>query len=289
MSPYNGASTPISAKVLWTREHLDALPRYLRASERHPHGFIIGARKAGTFALQAFLSNHPQIWTRYWEDGFFCREDFYSQGLLPWLKTLKPRSKTTNILKVAEYFHRDKVPPRIFAVDKNSKIIVIVRDPIIRMISDYLFLQRYKPLPFIAEKNYTLSELLLDPRTGGINKKWGCIERSLYAKHFARWIRWFPKNQILVVNGDDLASNNPANELQRVESFLGLDSHFTQDSFYYNETKGFYCLTSTGCLGSGKGHVAPSLETKLERKLRAFFRPYNEQFYEYTGINFEWE
>ena len=48
--------------------------------------------------------------------------------------------------------------------------------------------------------------------------------------------RYFPSDQVLVIDGDHLISE-PWVELSRVEEFLGLKREFHRDAFNFNEEK----------------------------------------------------
>ncbi|ELU18644.1 hypothetical protein CAPTEDRAFT_131040 [Capitella teleta] len=264
------------------------MPRAFRSKDRYPKCFIIGARKAGTTALQAFLERHPQIWTRYWEDGFFSREDFYTRGLNRWLHPLPANGSQVNLVKVAEYFHLARVPPRMFAVNNATRFLLIVTDPVRRTISDYLFMRRYTKQPNLAEHSHSFEEMLFKPGTKEIDSSWPCLTRSMYNRHFAVWLKWFPRAQFMVIDGDAFIGDNPARQLQQVETFLNIQPYFKSNDFFYNETKGFYCHRQFGCLGSGKGHTDFTLEPTVEETLREFFKPFNRNFYNLVGRNFNW-
>lgn len=48
------------------------------------------------------------------------------------------------------------------------------------------------------------------------------IAISLYHAYLHRWLEVFPREQILVVNGD-LLIEDPVPQLRRIEKFLGLE------------------------------------------------------------------
>lgn len=78
---------------------------------------------------------------------------------------------------------------------------------------------------------------------------------------------------------------------QQVETFLNLPRRFTPWNFYFNETKGFYCLrneTVQKCLPPSKGRNYPVVSAHLMSKLRQYFAPFNDHFYELIGQNFSW-
>ena len=118
------------------------------------------------------------------------------------------------------------------------------------------------------------------------------IEEGTYALHFERWLRFFPRAQIHIVNGDNFIVK-PWEELEKVETFLGLPHELGQDRFIFNTDKGFYCFLGKHgeemCMADSKGREHPPLPPALELKLKDFFRPWNYKFYNQTGVNFGWE
>lgn len=100
----------------------------------------------------------------------------------------------------------------------------------------------------------------------------------------------FPRRQILVVNGD-LLIKDPVQELRKIETFLGLEHKITRDNFYFNHTKGFYCLrneTADKCLRETKGRKHPRVSPVVVTKLRQFFSDHNRKLYELLGEDLGW-
>ena len=67
----------------------------------------------------------------------------------------------------------------------------------------------------------------------------------------------------------------------------GIDRRVSHNNFYFNETKGFYCLrTEMGeskCLRETKGRRHPDVDPKVISQLRKFFAEHNQRFYELVG------
>ena len=110
----------------------------------------------------------------------------------------------------------------------------------------------------------------------------------------------FPRDQIYVVDGDQFISA-PWIELERLETFLGLQHQLSQDNFYLNKTKGFYCgrqevvRTETEwrcirykCLSASKGRPKPRIAPYLLDKMRRYFEHHNTQFFKLIGKRFDW-
>nr|XP_005582994.1 PREDICTED: heparan sulfate glucosamine 3-O-sulfotransferase 3A1 [Macaca fascicularis] len=257
-------------------------------SKQLPQAIIIGVKKGGTRALLEFLRVHPDVRAVGAEPHFFDRS--YEKGLA-WYRDLMPRTLDGQITmeKTPSYFVTREAPARISAMSKDTKLIVVVRDPVTRAISDYT--QTLSKRPDIP----TFESLTFKNRTTGlIDTSWSAIQIGIYAKHLEHWLRHFPIRQMLFVSGERLISD-PAGELGRVQDFLGLKRIITDKHFYFNKTKGFPCLKKAEgssrphCLGKTKGRTHPEIDREVVRRLREFYRPFNLKFYQMTGHDFGWD
>lgn len=67
--------------------------------------------------------------------------------------------------------------------------------------------------------------------------------------------------------------------------------HTGRKNFYFNETKGFYCLrndTTDKCLRETKGRKHPRVDPAVVTKLRKFFIQHNQRFYDLIGEDLGW-
>lgn len=125
---------------------------------------------------------------------------------------------------------------------------------------------------------------------GTVNELYRPLVISMYHLHLHRWLEVFPREQILIVNGDQLIED-PLSQLQRIETFLGIPHRISNNNFYFNETKGFYCLrndSSDKCLRETKGRKHPHVNPIVISKLRKFFADHNQKFYELIGEDLGW-
>ncbi|XP_077305291.1 uncharacterized protein LOC143924734 [Lithobates pipiens] len=256
--------------------------------KRLPQAIIIGVKKGGTRALLEALRAHPDVRAVGVEPHFFDRN--YEKGL-EWYRDLMPRTIEGQITmeKTPSYFVTNEAPQRIHSMAKDTKLIVVVRNPVTRAISDYTQTLSKKPeiptFEVLAFKNRTL---------GLIDASWSALRIGIYALHLESWMQYFPLSQILFVSGERLITH-PAEELAKVQDFLGLQRIITDKHFYFNKTKGFPCLKKpedTGaprCLGKSKGRTHPKIDPDVIQRLRKFYKPFNAMFYQMTGQDFQWE
>ncbi|XP_070161731.1 heparan sulfate glucosamine 3-O-sulfotransferase 5 [Polyergus mexicanus] len=271
-----------------------------RTNRHLPQAIIIGVRKCGTRALLEMLFLHPQIQKAAGEVHFFDRDDNYGKGL-EWYRRKMPYSFKGQITieKSPSYFVTSEVPERIRAMNGSVKLLLIVREPVTRAISDYTQLRTHAATASTLINNgtpqqqqptaRTFEELVMRP-DGTINESYRPVAISLYHTYMHRWLEVFPREQILIVNGDQLIED-PVPQLRRIENFLGLESRIGRHNFYFNHTKGFYCLrneTSEKCLKESKGRRHPRVSPMVVTKLRKFFNEHNQRFYELVGEDLGW-
>ncbi|XP_029997525.1 heparan sulfate glucosamine 3-O-sulfotransferase 6 [Sphaeramia orbicularis] len=256
--------------------------------KRFPQAIIIGVKKGGTRALLEFLRIHPDVRAVGAEPHFFDR--FYDRGL-EWYRNMMPRTLDGQITmeKTPSYFVTKEAPSRVCTMNCQTKLIVVVRDPVTRAVSDYTqTLSKNPGLPSFQ------SLALKNSSTGLIDTTWSAVRIGLYAKHLENWLQYFPLSHFLFVSGERLVSD-PAGEMGRVQDFLGLKRVVSDKHFYFNQTKGFPCLkkpegsSRPRCLGKSKGRPHPEIPAEVLQRLRDFYRPFNHRFYQMSGQDFGWD
>ncbi|XP_077978135.1 heparan sulfate glucosamine 3-O-sulfotransferase 1-like [Glandiceps talaboti] len=257
---------------------------------RLPTVVIFGVQKCGTWTLLRMLQLHPDVVGAPRDVHYFDFDENYSKGLGWYLKQM-PLSNPGQITveKTPGYCYSKAAPSRIFAMNPTMKLIVILRNPTERAISQYV--HSYMRL---AERNlpYNITpfeELAL--KNGRVRSKYNSVNNSVYVNYMVRWLDVFPRHQIHVVDGDRLKVS-PAVELHKVENFLGLKNFITETNFYYNRTKGFYCMKTAKknryCMVNSKGRKKPDIDTSVIDKLNKYYKPYNRKLEKMLGQTFNW-
>ncbi|CAG5893831.1 unnamed protein product [Menidia menidia] len=255
-----------------------------------PRAIIIGVRKGGTRALLEMLNLHPAVVKASQEIHFFDDDENYARGI-EWYRGEMPFSfpHQITIEKSPAYFITEEVPERIFKMNSSIKLLVTVREPTTRAVSDYTQVLEGK-----ERKNKTyhkFEKLAINTNTCEVNTKYKAVQTSIYTKHLERWLKYFPVEQFHVVDGDRLITD-PLPELQMVERFLNLPARIGQYNLYFNATRGFYCLrfniVFNKCLAGSKGRIHPEVDPSVVTKLQRFFHPFNQKFYQITGRTFNW-
>ena len=276
------------ATIEYTDENGETHMRYKHTKRRLPQAIIIGVRKGGTRALLEFLNLHPQIQAEKGEMHFFDDDETYKNGL-DWYRRKMPYSfnDQLTIEKTPAYFTEEMVPERVYRMNSSIKILMTLRDPVERAISDYTQIHTNKELK--GRYHEPFEDLAIDS-DGEVDKSYKAIRRSLYYRHMARWLKYYNLSQFHFVNGETLVQD-PVQELRKVEDFLGVEHKLTRDRFFLNKTRGFFCMKlehKEKCLAPSKGRQHPDIPTRVLHKLRKFFKPYNQRFYNQIGIDFGW-
>ncbi|KAK6299138.1 hypothetical protein J4Q44_G00306480 [Coregonus suidteri] len=279
--PSHTASSPLALNDTGATGHPNGTFQQL------PHIIIIGVRKGGTRALIEMLSLHSAVAAAENEVHFFDWESHFQKGI-PWYLSQMPFALPYQLTveKTPAYFTSSKVPERIHHMNPDIKLLLILRDPSERVLSDYtqVFYNRLQ-----KHKRYQPIESLL-VKDGEINLGYKALNRSLYHLHLQNWLRYFPLESIHVVDGDKLI-RDPFPEMKRVERFLNLEPQINASNFYFNKTKGFYCLRDHGrerCLHDSKGRAHPHVAPAILHKLYRFFQEPNRKFFELVGRTFNW-
>lgn len=133
-----------STNQLATKKDIKDPFHFLKTGRRLPKALIVGVRKCGTRALLEMLYLHPQIQKASGEVHFFDRDENYDKGL-DWYRKKMPYSFRGQITieKSPSYFVTPEVPERVRAMNASIKLMIIVRDPVTRAISDYTQLKSH--------------------------------------------------------------------------------------------------------------------------------------------------
>lgn len=192
--------------------------------KRPPDFIVIGVRKCGTRALLNMIGLHPQTVSAGPEIHFFDKKESYKNGLKWYINRMKPStSSQLTGEKTPAYFIQPDVPQRMSkyfkTVHKKPKLLLVVREPVSRIVSDFtqglynddnVDIQELNKKDIQAQfRNKALG------KDGQINRKWRAITVSEYSVHLRRWWEVFHRDELLIINGDNLITN-PAKEMTKV-------------------------------------------------------------------------
>jgi len=196
-----------------------------------PDFLILGAQKAGTTALYAYLRWHPHITgPSFKEVSFFDRH--YARGER-WYRAHMPVRRSGIVGEASpSYLFHPLAPERVARILPNARLIALLRNPVDRAFSHYQHevalgreqLSFEEALAGEGERmRGEVERMLEDPRY--FSHAWWnytYAARGRYAEQLERWFAVFPRDQLLVLLTDELASDT-AGTYGRTLDFLGVE------------------------------------------------------------------
>ena len=125
------------------------------------------------------------------------------------------------------YFCEPAVPARVARYMPDAKILLSLRDPVERALSNH----RHE----VREGHFTGEDLSFE---AGLQNNPMYIEQGLYATHLRNWLRHFPRERILVVLMEDVQSK-PRAVCKQVYTFLGVDPEFVPSGLVERYNRSF--------------------------------------------------
>jgi hypothetical protein len=261
--------------AVWTYGRATASARPL------PDFLIIGAQKAGTTALYAYLRRHPAITGPSWKevsyfDRHYGRGAAWYRGNFP--NRVRARGKLVGEASPSYIFH-PLGPERVKALVPEARLVALVRNPVDRALSHYhheVALGR-EPLRFedaldAEEDRLRGEEERLAADLNYFSRAWwshAYKSRGRYAEQLERWLAVFPREQLLILPSEDLGGE-PERTHARVLDFLGAAPHRLDAYPRVYERQ----------------YEAMSAETR--ERLAAEFEASNRRLYELLGRDLGW-
>lgn len=195
-----------------------------------PNTFIIGIQKAGTTTLDDWLAQHPQIYCyeSLKDVLLFARFNSMSEIMQRMEKEPLPYKNQPIVLQSAvNYIFYPQYLQKLSEMSPGAKLIVILRNPVDRAISSYGYFTK-----MLREKRTMQEALIYEPTSSTEfsrdNSDFTYIEHGLYARQIKQCLQYFSKDQLLILDYDDLAGN-PNQMLQHIFSLLGIETGFQPD------------------------------------------------------------
>jgi hypothetical protein len=235
-----------------------------------PNFFIVGAPKAGTTSLHAYLDQHDQIYMSPLKEPYFFStevraENFTDEerprierdlhalqeylhgdmseprfgGLVSeWNDYLKLFHRASGEIAVGEstphYLWSESAPRNIAAKVPNARIIISLRNPIDRAYSDYLHIITDRAIQRSFREHINANLQCAEKRIG---LSWPFLEYGHYTGQIRRYFDHFPRSQIHICFYDDL-QRAPQQLMSQLYGFLGVDPQFNADlSRRHNEPR----------------------------------------------------
>ena len=236
----------------------------LREAQARPHFLGIGTQKGGTSSLCQLLKKHPEIFIpKVKEVHYFTK--FYDRGEAWYCEQFAnaPAGRLRGEITPYYLFHA-AVPERIHAFRSDMKIVVLLRNPVERTLSQYYHSCRWglETLPLedaLAAEEDRLQGALEVIKTPGANhlsyQEHSYLARSRYEEQLPRYFEHFGRDRVLVLRSEDLFCGDHA-ALRQLEKFLNISPF----------PRGIKIPKAN--LGSGESRNTPEeVRKKLEKQL----------------------
>ena len=186
-----------------------------------PHFLGLGAQKGGTTSLQKLLEHHQDVFLPHCKEVQYFSQ--HSDKPITWYAehyAKAGRKKRRGDITPFYLFH-PQAAERIKNLLPTAQMIVLLRDPVERAISQVFHARRH------GFENLGIAEALAaEPErlsSGNIYsfQKHSYIARSRYIEQIDRYEKLFKKDQLLILKSEDLFQNT-ATVWERIQKFLEL-------------------------------------------------------------------
>jgi hypothetical protein len=246
--------------------------RRLIANFKQPDFLIVGAQRAGTTSLFNYLSQHPNIRSPLLKEIHYF--DLNSQNSPDWYFAHFPPNRGNFLTGEASpyYLFHPEVPARVAKLLPTVKLIVLLRNPIERAYSNY----QHSVSLGIEKRSFAEA---IQPELNGqkypvgsiAHREQSYLARGLYAEQLERWLKIFPRRQLLILKSETFFQN-PPETLNAISEFLGLSSFQEAEYFgtHYNASK-----------------YPDTLSDGLRAELALYFQVSNQRLVDEIGLNIE--
>ncbi|MDJ0660067.1 MAG: sulfotransferase [Crocosphaera sp.] len=183
-----------------------------------PNFFIVGASKAGTTAICHVLADHPDVcFSSVKEPNFFSKFDIALKEippteLLEYQELFKDEtSKKLRGEGSVGYLNSDQALYWIHNYVPSAKIIIILRNPLERIVSLYEMYDRLGKMKLTYQEAFASQSYL--------------VKQSILYQFIINYINVFSREQVFIMIYDDF-KKNPQQELKHIYQFLGIAENF---------------------------------------------------------------
>lgn len=245
---------------------------------QQPKFIIIGSMRCGTTSLYEYLTYHPQFVPALKKEVKFFNFNYESGK--DWYKAHFP-----SILEGSGYITGEGSPDHLYYPEVATKIkelfpdmklIVMLRNPVERSISQYYHWVKvgaeYRSLEKAIADEIELIEQMASPNFNGVIKRKGdsgCLLESVYIHFLEKWMSVIPKEQFLIIKSEDFYANT-ADSLRQVYDFIGLPDYQLPEYKTYN------------------ANAYDKINKETYNTLEKCFLPHNQKLEEFLGMKFDW-
>lgn len=189
---------------------------------------IVGTQRAGTTSLSINISKHPDIYIDNNKNPEKSEVHFFDlnwkKGIEWYKKQVKFEKNKNKIIgeKTPDLMYLDYVHPYMQSVNPFLKIIMILRNPVERAYSHWKLnvKNNSESLSFNKAVSFELKYLKTQNKTFFTSAK-HYIGRGFYYKQLKNLLKWFPKDNILVLISENV-KNNMSKSYNEIYNFLNI-------------------------------------------------------------------
>lgn len=187
-----------------------------------PNFFVVGAPKAGTTSLYFHLRNHPQVFLPANKEPRYFSPDARDRVTLEDYRRLYQGARGFPAVGDMSpcYLLDEGAAGRIHEVAPRAKIVVLLRDPVARAWSDFLFCRSLGIEPQTSFREALRRYEDRNAQDWYLSRLY--IEQGLYAAQVRRYQETFGRDCVLVLLFDDL-KENPRDLFRRLAAHIGVD------------------------------------------------------------------
>jgi hypothetical protein len=280
----------------------------VRTQHMRPSFFIIGANKCGTSSLYRYILANPQVLPcAKKEPNFFGQhsaayiaghiDEYFSlfptcdyRGPLTFMWEASDEAGTSHLTTIvierrpgghyitgeasANTFH-DVTPSLLHRYLPDTRLIVLVRNPVDRAYSHHCMYQRFRDAGH--DLGVAIGDFAQDIRAEIAAHERGerteYVGPGIYAELLRGWITTYGGNRVKVILTEDLGRPQTAEQIMHeLEEYLGLPAHDYADIL----TRRFNCARTR------------SIDPATRSLLADFYRPHNAWLQEYLGRKLDW-
>ena len=217
----------------------------LRSKKPKPHFLGIGTQKGGTTSLYKVLKSHSDVFLpENKEIHYFTK--YYNLGNEWYIKQFEDAKPGKIRGEITPYYlFHESVPERIKQFNAKTLLVVLLRNPVERTLSQYFHSVRLGLEDLSLEDALNIEEerlaasksiVKVSGNTHVSHQEHSYLSRSKYDEQIKRYLNYFDKKNLLILKSEDLFKNNYSS-LNLLSKFLGIKK-FPKTVKVPNENRG---------------------------------------------------
>jgi hypothetical protein len=199
---------------------------------------VIGCQKCGTSTLHHWLNKEKKVsLPKQKETHFFSHDDKYAKGYDWYYSQFDEKPNCMYGEVDPEYIYWKNAATRINKLNKKPKIIILLRDPTERMISQFQMSVRRAIEPLTLQEAINNSTKRKKDNKENYYKHYSYIERSLYKEQIESFQSKYDGNEYLFVLFEELFSESAYEQYNRICEFLGFKTSLKKNDLKERKNK----------------------------------------------------